>query len=370
LHVHPGDLKRLTHPQMSIGAEVWSYDELIPSELQERFKSFEVQQFRLRGFRLPPTYFVPDMNVPSGLVAVKVNALLATPMPGVPPHFGSRRTLGPRADERDDTTGLSLRRPTSWDAVTFMGRRREKETATPGSPAWAGEIVIPTLEWAIEQAPERLIGISDVEYLIAQLEAGFSDLVRAALAQFTIPQLTVVLRALVRERICIRDLRTILEALLEYEWVDFDPGDRLVFDDRIVLPAGSAHEIADDPAFRVEAVLRALAPQIDQGLCGGSDELQVAEVERSLKAHAEQAAIACPARAASLRLTDAEREQLLNHTWDAAASPEPFVVVTSAGARTTIRELLALELSNITVLTREGLRPGRPTTRVGVIGEH
>ena len=251
-----------------------------------------------------------------------------------------------------------------------MGRRREKETATPGSPAWAGEIVIPTLEWAIEQAPERLIGISDVEYLIAQLEAGFSDLVRAALAQFTIPQLTVVLRALVRERICIRDLRTILEALLEYEWVDFDPGDRLVFDDRIVLPAGSAHEIADDPAFRVEAVLRALAPQIDQGLCGGSDELQVAEVERSLKAHAEQAAIACPARAASLRLTDAEREQLLNHTWDAAASPEPFVVVTSAGARTTIRELLALELSNITVLTREGLRPGRPTTRVGVIGEH
>ena len=370
LHVHPGDLRLLTRPQTSIGAEVWSYDESMPSELTERFEAFEVRQFRLRGFRLPPTYFVPDGNVPSGLVAVKVNALLATPMPGVPPHFVTRRASGARTREHDDMDRLSPRPPAGRDPVAFVGRRREKEAATAGSPAWVGEVVIPTLEWAVDEAPERLMGISDVEYLIAQLEAGFPDLVRAALAQFSIPQLTAVLRALVRERICIRDLRTILEALVEYEWVDSDPGDRLVLDERIVLPAGSVREVADDPAFRVEAVVRALALQLDQGLGGGSGELRVAGVQRALEAQAEQAAIARPVRSASLRLPDAERERLLNDTWDAASGPEPFVVVTSAGARTTIRELLALELSTITVLSREGLRPDRPTRSVGAIGEH
>ena len=370
LHVHPGDLRLMTSPQTSIEADVWSYDESMPSELTARFKAFEVRQFRLRGFRLPPTYFVPNENVPSGLVAVKVNALLATPMPGVPPHFVTGGASGGRAREHDDTDRLSPRPSAGRDPVAFVGRRREKEAATAGSPAWVGEVVIPTLEWAVDEAPERLMGISDVEYLIAQLEAGFPDLVRATLAQFSIPQLTAVLRALVRERICIRDLRTILETLVEYEWVDSDPGDRLIFDERIVLPAGSVREVADDPAFRVEAVVRALALQLDQGLGGGSGELRVAGVQRTLEAQAEQAAIAPPARSASLRLPDAERERLLNDTWDATSGPEPFVVVTSAGARTTIRELLVQELSNITVLTREGLRPDRPTRSVGAIGEH
>src|SRR5262249_20651696 len=156
-----------------------------------------------------------------------------------------------------------VRWPARWDAMAFLGRRWEEEA---GSPVWVREVVIPTLEWMVEEAPERLIGISDVEYLIAQLEAGFPDLVRAALAQFSIPQLTALLRALVRERICIRDLRTILEALLEYEWLDFDPGDKLAFDERIVLPAGTVREVGDGPAFRIEAVLRALAPELDQDL--------------------------------------------------------------------------------------------------------
>jgi hypothetical protein len=89
LRVHPGDLDRLIRPQSRPGAEVWIYDESLPSELQQRFERFEVEQFALRGFRLPPSYFVPDGDVPSGLVAVKVNALLTTPMPGVPPQLAA-----------------------------------------------------------------------------------------------------------------------------------------------------------------------------------------------------------------------------------------------------------------------------------------
>ena len=367
LRVHPGDLERLVRQQVGSGAKVWIYDESLPSELQERFEAFEVDQFALRGVRLPPTYFVPDGEVPSGLVAVKVNALLTTPMPGVPPHLMAKGVPSRRTREREDEYGLAFRWPSGRDAAAFVGRRRRDEEA--GSPAWVGEVVIPTLQWAVETAPERLMGISDVEYLMAQLGGGYPDLVRAALAQFSIPGLTTVLRALVRERVCIRDLRTILEALLEYEWVGFDPGDQLVFDERIVLPVEVEPDVADDLAFRIEAILRALAPQLDQGFGYEGDELPVAEVERSLEAQAERAAIRRPARSAPLQLTDAERERLLDDAWDAAGRQEPLVVVTSVGARTTIRELLAPELPDITVLAREGLRHDRPTRRVGAIGE-
>jgi hypothetical protein len=366
LRVHPGDLERLIRPQSGSGEEVWIYDESLPSELQQRFETFEVEQFALWGFRLPPSYFVPDGDVPSGLVAVKVNALLTTPMPGVPPQLAANGVPSWRKHKPQNAVGPHPQWPIGRDVSGFVGRRRDEEA---GSPTWVAEVVIPTLAWVVDAAPERLIGISDVEYLIAQLDGGFPDLVRAALAQFSIPELTTLLRALVRERICIRDLRTILEALLEYEWVGYDPGGQLFFDERIVLPAETTPEVADDLAFRIEAVLRALAPQLDAGFDDEGDELPVAEVERSLEAQAERAAIQRPARSAGLRLTEAERERLLDDAWDAAGGRESLVVVTSAAARATIRKLLALELPKVTVLAREGLRHDRPIRRVGAMGE-
>jgi FHIPEP family protein len=199
---------------------------------------------------------VEDVSVLSGQVAVKINALLGTPMARIPanvPTVASTSEIPRLRDARD----LPGRWPQALDPSIFMGRRRRRDTEA-GSPPSVGDVVIPALNWAVEAAPERLMGLSDTEHLIAKFEGGFPDLVRAALKQFSLLDLTMVLRGLARERVCIRDLRTILEALLEYEWVGVDTGERLVFDERVVLPKDIAPDVAEDLAFRVEAPRRAL----------------------------------------------------------------------------------------------------------------
>lgn len=308
---------------------------------------------------MPPIYFVPSAAVSSGCVAVKINALLGPATPAIPPRLAAGASSLQARPPRD-ARGLPGR-PDGRDPSVFVGRRRRDVEA--GSPAWVGEAVVPALDWAVEAAPQRLIGLSDAEYMIAKLDGGFPDLVRAALAQFSFPGLTTVLRGLVRERFCIRDLRTILEALLEYEWVGAETGDRLVFDERVVLPEEITPDVADDPAFRVEAVRRALAPRLQRAASDG--EHAVVGVRRSLEASFERAALRPPVCSTLPPLSDAERERLLNDAWTITRG-RPLVVVTSAGARTTIRELLATELPSITVTARGEMRPDQPTRRLAL----
>jgi hypothetical protein len=364
LRVHPKDLERLVGWSQGLESEAWVHDDALALEVRKHFEAFEVEQYALRGFQLPPAYLVGSAAVPSGHVAVKINALLGTPMARIPANVPTAASTSeiPRLRDGRDPPG---RWPQALDPSVFMGRRRRD--AESGSPPWVGDVVIPALNWAVEAAPERLMGLSDAEHLIAKFEAGFPDLVRAALKEFSLPDLTMVLRMLVRDRVCIRDLRTILEALLQYEWVGVDIGDRLVFDERVVLPEDIAPDVAVDLAFRVEAPLRALATPSAEGTGSDGNDHRVIQVERALEVQFERAAIRPPARSAPAPLSEADRERLLDQAWSVGGG-KPLIVITSAGARTTIRELLAAELSAVTVLAQESLHPDRPPRRL-VLGD-
>jgi hypothetical protein len=339
LRIAAADVERMVGAQEDTATEVWVHDDAVEPAIRKSFEVFEIEHYALRGFRLPPVYFTRDEDVPSGRVAVRVNSLAGTPLAGIPP---------------------------GRDLFPLVSRYRDVEA---GSVAWVDKVVIPTLARAVDAAPERLLGMSDVEYLIATFEGGFPDLVRAALAQFSLPGLTTVLRELVRERVCIRDLRTILEALLHYEWVGVDVGERAVFEERVVLPEAITSEVANDLAFRAEAAQQALAaPLPRRSDSDGGRGHRVVGVERSLEAQLEQAAIQPPARSAPPPLSDADHLHLLDHAWR-AADGRALVVVTSAGARAMLRELLATEMPTVSVRVRGDPLLDQPTTSLAAGAE-
>lgn len=74
----------------------------------------------------------------------------------------------------------------------------------------------------ISQAPE-FIGVQETMYLLNQMQTNFSDLVKEATRLLPITTITEVLQRLVGEEISIRDMRTILEALVTWGQREKDP---------------------------------------------------------------------------------------------------------------------------------------------------
>jgi len=74
------------------------------------------------------------------------------------------------------------------------------------------------LAHVLKSHASEFIGIQESMYLMSQMQENFAELVREATRVLPIITITDVLQRLVMEQISIRDMRTILEALVE--WVN------------------------------------------------------------------------------------------------------------------------------------------------------
>ena len=87
----------------------------------------------------------------------------------------------------------------------------------------------------LSKAAKALISIDDLEYLIAHLYTSHPTLVKAALARFSLEDLTRVARSLVSKGETILDLRLMLELLLEFDTIRISPATYAVLDSRLAI---------------------------------------------------------------------------------------------------------------------------------------
>ena len=79
------------------------------------------------------------------------------------------------------------------------------------------------LAHVLKNNAQEFIGVQETMYLMNQMEKNFGELVREATRALPITTITDVLQRLVSEEISIRDMRTILEALVEWGQREKDP---------------------------------------------------------------------------------------------------------------------------------------------------
>jgi type III secretion protein V len=79
------------------------------------------------------------------------------------------------------------------------------------------------LAHVLKSHASEFIGIQESMYLMSQMQENFAELVREATRVLPIITITDVLQRLVMEQISIRDMRTILEALVEWGQREKDP---------------------------------------------------------------------------------------------------------------------------------------------------
>jgi len=190
---------------------------------------------------------------------------------------------------------------------------------------------------ALERRAQDFLGLSETQNLLDELEQLSPASVRQVVPKpISLIQLTDILRRLVEERVSIRDLRAILEAL------------SLV---------GAAEK---DPLTLAEFVRAQLRRPITHALTRGARELPVLLLDSHIEESVRGAITRTPAGAflalapiASRDIVSAVKRAISNHVADVT----PVVLLTQPDVRRFIRKLLEPELPDVRILSFAELLP-------------
>jgi type III secretion protein V len=192
------------------------------------------------------------------------------------------------------------------------------------------------LAHVLKRHASEFIGIQEAMYLMNQMQKNFGELVREATRALPIITITDVLQRLVGEEISIRDMRTVLEALVEWGQREKDP---------IVL---------------VEHVRGALARYITHRFSGGQNlvpaYLVSKEIEDSIRGAVRQTS-----GASYLALSPDLHRQIVQSmkavvTTDTQGGPQPVMLV-PMDIRRFMRKIVERDFPSLAVLSYQELTP-------------
>ena len=379
LRVHPRTLGVLL--EVSPPAEPFSvHAPAVPEQVRASFGELEQMFFTQLGFQLPELRWVPTPSIPEGMLSVKLEEWTGLPIPLV---LGEQRIVDAEPEGLPVPTLGTAVHPVTGAARAIVDRSatRELEDAgytTRGPTDW---VVVNVFAEAVAHA-DQLFGLEDVEYQLARLryqlvrldngdhvvvEGTYPALVDTVLARYSLGDLTRVLRAMISEGLSIHNLPSILERLLEYDTVSSDPA-AVVLDDRLPLVPGTQ----DGWQATYASLRRGLRSYISHRFTWAENTVVAYLLEPELEARLA-AGIQRTHGIPTHPLPDEEAEAFRDAVWqelsaagNAGAGP---VILTTEGARASVRRLLEPELPDLPVLTYAELRPDvnvQPLARIPV----
>ncbi len=211
----------------------------------------------------------------------------------------------------------------------------------------AGAVIAARLRMVLRQRAPHFMGLQEAKNLVQRIEPQFGDLVREATRIIPMQRLADVLRRLVEEEVSLRNIRVVLEILVEW-------GER---ESRVLI--------------LVEYVRQALSRQIchrhanPQKLLSAYVLTQDTEqiIRDSIRETASGPFLSLDSDMAD-RLIAVFRERLGQHE----PGPGQPIVVTSVDVRRFVRGLLARNGINVAILSYQDLAPEFPVQPIGPIG--
>jgi hypothetical protein len=222
------------------------------------------------------------------------------------------------------------------------------------------------LDAELRRRSSRFVTTGFVDDDLGLLDDAYPVLVARAREKFGVAQIARILRRLAAEQISVRNLRGILEILLEFDWIPCDPSHRILFDDRMPIGWASEGNWIDDASTLADFVRTRLKRLIShQNAQDGSVAVVLldTETERLLAEHrARGTAVPETTTERLIAALGAELNKL--H----ASAPVP-ALLTTIEARFPLRSLIEARFPQLRVLCRQELLPDiniEPIARVGL----
>lgn len=190
-----------------------------------------------------------------------------------------------------------------------------------------------------------------------QLSHAFPDLVGVARDQLSVEQITRVFRALVAEEISIRNMRRVLEQVINFDFIIADPGKYIIFDDRLPI-----HETIQEDVQHLAAYARmGMSRYISHKYTRGQNTLIVYLLDPAIEQRLATGGVLQIDGTLDSHLSASEQDAIVNAVRaEAGALPAGTsmpTILTSIDARLAMRSLIAAELPYLPVLAYNELAP-------------
>jgi FHIPEP family len=372
IQIHPDTLQELV-PRAPERESFSVYDPRVDQEKRDLFQDLERTFFSAFGFLLPGLRWAPSTAIEPGKVAVRLGAWRGLPAPTLP---GGERLVLDRAEDLR-ARGVKARpavNPATGMPCALVDTSLKETLEGRGLITWGPvDFVLVVLISDLARRAGTLLGMEDVEYQLAELPAEAEELLpepaRTALTLFSLGDLTRVLRALVEERLSLRDLGGLLERLVQYDTIPVPDDDAhlLLLDYRLPVPrapqGGNGRGAQAKAGWRsyYAFLRRQLAPYLSYFHAMADRRIYVYALDRETEELARNSPAGFDDDALE-SLADAVRAQL-------ARSPASVTVIaTTTRARQTVRDMLAPEFPDLPVLAYAELSPEFEVERLGEIG--
>ena len=247
-----------------------------------------------------------------------------------------RDAVGDRVDEFQRRTGVPL------PVVEFRWRGDDADRwqldafdVPIARGDWSREAGVEPIATRVDMALRRqvslFLGLQETAQLLAVARESYPDVVKEVERLVPAQSIATVLRLLAEEEMPVRNLRSILEALIQFGGQEKDPANLAEFA-RMALARNTCHRLAPGSELRVIALGGALEEKLSAALRASGTSRQIV-------------------------LEPAQLERIRGSLVQAAREQEPHAMVTSAPLRRHVRAMLARDCFELPVLSYNELVP-------------
>jgi flagellar biosynthesis component FlhA len=334
---------------------------------EDTFTTLRDGMFTESGIVYPDFRFVPDERLKLRTFAFTINSVITLPFVGLRRDECLVNETAERLVQLHDIEAHPAMNPATGQFAAVTVRDNKELLEKDGLTTWGPmAYLILCFVDTLRKRAGCFIDRKDADDKLKGLEAAFPGLVQAARSRATVEKIARLLRGLAMEGISIRNLRLILERLLDYEYCFNDSAALVVLDD---YPFANDHlysDRRDDPASLLSFVRAGLQRQISGKYARGTTTMDAyllgSEIEQLLASrHQPQ------------DLGEHERDAILSAIRAKLADLPPNallpVILTRIDVRTVLRRLISKEFPRLSVVGYQELMPNltiRPIARISL----
>jgi hypothetical protein len=361
VHVHRDYLEQLLKQDVEKPVQF----ESVTVDGAEIVQGIQDELFSNLGLRLPPIVLVAEDQLPPNCCRVRIGDLPG-PLVALLPLDQVLTDKLPAELNHAGISGRLARIPASRRGASIISESDEGKARRLGHTVWTPlQYLGLVMQAEICAAAPRLVDVEAVEYEMGRLEAAFPALIEAAAVSLRLPQLTWVIRGLVRESVSVRNLRAIIERLLAFSAVLAPTRGRISVDERLLLDERLGPNAVSLPGARLQFVRIGLRHAIDAQY-GRDFKLSVfrltPRVEDMLIEH-----LGSLARDEEPLLSNAQLETVRDVLHRDINAHDSRVLLTTASLRLWLHDLLRDGPATIAVLAFEEVAPEWETQTIAFI---
>jgi hypothetical protein len=354
IQIHPQDLPGY-FLELVDGELLSVYDEQVDQVIQEVFRYLEEEIFEELGILLPDLVWAPSDKLRPGTISFKINHLSGTPFRALQPDELLVNETVDRLAQEGITSRLMIN-PTNQQKAAVVAKDQREPLESMGHATWdSPAYLVLALASEIRRLAARLLSLADVEYALAQLESNFPDLVHTVLSLFSFEDITRVLRGLLRERISIKDLRLILETLLQYDSILVDDGTFFLLDERLPVVEKTIPQETGQWSNYLKFIRSRIKEQFRNKFARGTNTLVAYLVDPKIEKRLLKLLSGTSNGDQEGTLSEVEREQILAaFRSEISYLPELVslpVVITTLDVRPLLQEIVAPEFPELDVVS-------------------